>query len=165
MGFSIPAGISAKLASTRQRVVSLVGDGGFLMSGFECLTASRLGVPLLVVLFRDGAWGLIRDAQQRVYRRTPFTEIPNPNYAQLAESFGWKYVGVDNDEQIECGLRDALAARAPCLLDVNVCYDRSPPYVRGAAKQMFRNLPSRLQAQVGMRFLKRLLLQSVRGQT
>ena len=67
-----------------REVVSLVGDGGFLMSGFESLNAARWNAKIIIVVFRDGAWGLIKEAQQRVYRRTPFTEIPSPDF----RSFG-----------------------------------------------------------------------------
>src|SRR5207248_2201155 len=64
MGFSIPAAIAAKLAFPQRQVVSLVGDGGFLMSGFECLNALRWKSKITVIVFRDGAWGLIKEAQK-----------------------------------------------------------------------------------------------------
>jgi acetolactate synthase-1/2/3 large subunit len=158
MGFSIPTAISAKLAFPTRQVVSLVGDGGFLMSGFECLNAVRWGAKIIVVVFRDGAWGLIKEAQRRVYRRTPFTQIPNPDFHLLAQSFGMKYVRVANDTDIELGLNQALAAEPPALVEVNVDYAEPPPYVKGAGPQMFRNLPPRLRASVALRFAKRWLL-------
>jgi len=157
MGFSIPAAISAKLAFPTRQVVSLVGDGGFLMSGFECLNAVRWGAKIIVVVFRDGAWGLIKEAQRRVYRRTPFTQIPNPDFQLLAQSFGMKYVRVANDTDIELGLNQALAAEPPALVEVNVDYAEPPPYVKGAGPQMFRNLPPRLRASVALRFAQRWL--------
>jgi acetolactate synthase-1/2/3 large subunit len=157
MGFSIPTAISAKLAFPTRQVVSLVGDGGFLMSGFECLNAVRWGAKIIVVVFRDGAWGLIKEAQRRVYRRTPFTQIPNPDFQLLAQSFGMKYVRVANDTDIELGLNQALAAEPPALVEVNVDYAEPPPYVKGAGPQMFRNLPPRLRASVALRFAQRWL--------
>ena len=57
MGFSIPAAIAVKLACPRQRVISLVGDGGFVLGAQELATAGRLGLRLMVVVFHDGAWG------------------------------------------------------------------------------------------------------------
>ena len=155
MGFSIPAAISAKLAFPTRQVVSLVGDGGFLMSGFECLNAVRWGAKIIVVVFRDGAWGLIKEAQRRVYRRTPFTQIPNPDFQLLAQSFGMRYVRIANDSDTEPGLSQALAAGVPALVDVNVSYAEPPPYVKGAGPQMFRNLPPRLRVGVALRFAKR----------
>ncbi len=155
MGFSIPAAISAKLAFPTRQVVSLVGDGGFLMSGFECLNAVRWGAKIIVVVFRDGAWGLIKEAQRRVYRRTPFTQIPNPDLQLLAQSFGMRYVRIANDSDTEQGLSQTLAAGVPALVDVNVSYAEPPPYVKGAGPQMFRNLPPRLRVGVALRFAKR----------
>ena len=155
MGFSIPAAISAKLALPDRQVVSLVGDGGFLMSGFELLNAVRWNAKIIVVVFRDGAWGLIREAQQRVYRRTPFTAIPNPDFRQLANSFGLEHIRVENDEAIEPVLDQALLARGTVLVEVNVGYAEAPPYVKGAARQMFHNLPFRLKAGMALRLAKR----------
>ena len=67
------------------------------MSGFECLNAVRWGAKIIVVVFRDGAWGLIKEAQRRVYRRTPFSEIPSPDFQHLAQSLGIKCVQVTKD--------------------------------------------------------------------
>jgi acetolactate synthase-1/2/3 large subunit len=155
MGFSIPAAISAKLAFPARQVVSLVGDGGFLISGFECLNAVRWGAKIIVVVFRDGAWGLIKEAQRRVYRRTPFTQLPSPDFQILAQSFGMEHVRVTKDTDIELGINQALATEAPTLVEVNIDYAEPPPYVKGAGRQMFRNLPPRLKAGVALRFAKR----------
>ena len=157
MGFSIPAAISAKLAFPARRVVSLVGDGGFLMSGFECLNAVRWGAKIIVVVFRDGAWGLIKEAQRRVYRRSPFTQIPNPDFELLAQGFGMDYVRIATDSDTEAGLNQALAAGASALVEVNVDYAQASSYVGGAGPQMFRNLPPRLKAGIALRFAKRCL--------
>jgi acetolactate synthase-1/2/3 large subunit len=157
MGFSIPAAISAKLAFPTRQVVSLVGDGGFLMSGFECLNAVRWGARILVVVFRDGAWGLIKEAQRRVYRRTPFTQLPNPDFQVLAQSFGMEYVRIASDTDTEYGLNKALVAGSSALIEVQVDYAEPPPYVKGAGPQMFRNLPPRLRVGVALRFAKRWL--------
>ena len=86
MGFSVPAAIGAKLAYPSRQVVSLVGDGCFLMSGMELVTAARLNLKPIVVVFHDGALGLIREAQRRMYRRTPFTTLHNPDFNSLAKA-------------------------------------------------------------------------------
>ncbi len=155
MGFSIPAAIAAKLACPTRQVVSLVGDGGFLMSGFEALNAARWNAKILIVVFRDGAWGLIKEAQQRVYRRTPFTEIPHPDFAHLAHGLGLEHFRVDADADIEPAIAKALAAKTSALVEVNVDYAEPPPYVKGAGPQMFRNLSPRLKAGVALRLAKR----------
>ena len=155
MGFSIPAAIAAKLAFPARQVVSLVGDGGFLMSGFESLNAARWDAKIIIVVFRDGAWGLIKEAQQRVYRRTPFTEIPNPDFGHLAGGLGLAHFKVDTDADIGSAIGGALAARNPVLIEVNVDYAEPPPYVKGVGPQMFRNLAPRLKAGIALRLAKR----------
>jgi acetolactate synthase-1/2/3 large subunit len=155
MGFSIPAAIAAKLAFPDLQVVSLVGDGGFLMSGFESLNAVRWGAKIIIVVFRDGAWGLIKEAQKRVYRRTPFTSIPNPDFQQLALSLGMTHIPVSRGTDIDSSLAAALAATSPVLVEVNVDYAEPPPYVKGAGPQMFRNLAPRLKAGIALRLAKR----------
>jgi acetolactate synthase-1/2/3 large subunit len=158
MGFSIPAAIAAKLAFPNRQVVSLVGDGGFLMSGFELLNAVRWGAKIVVVVFRDGAWGLIKEAQRRVFRRTPFTTIPCPDFRHLARSFNIGFVQVTSNKGVDLGLREAFETNETVLVEVNVDYAEPPPYVKGAGPQMFRNLPKRLQANVALRLAKRYCL-------
>jgi thiamine pyrophosphate-dependent acetolactate synthase large subunit-like protein len=125
------------------------------MSGFEALNSVRWGANVIVVLFRDGAWGLVKEAQRRVYRRTPFTEIPSPDFRHLALSFGMTHVQIGEAAEIESGLDNAVAAKSPVLLEVHVDYAEAPPYLKGVGPQMFRNLEPRLKAGVVLRMLKR----------
>ena len=155
MGFAIPAAIAAKLAYPARQVVCLVGDGGFLMSGFESLNAARWNAQVIIVVFRDDAWGLIKEAQRRVYRRTPFTDIPSPDFGHLALGLGLQYVRADGDNDIEPALTKALAAATSVLVEVKVDYTEPPPYVKGAGIQMFRNLPTRLKTGIALRLAKR----------
>ncbi|MBK8478387.1 MAG: thiamine pyrophosphate-binding protein [Opitutaceae bacterium] len=155
MGFSLPAAIAAKLACPNRQVVSLVGDGGFLMSGFESLNAARWGAGIITVVFCDGAWGLIKEAQRRVYRRTPFTRIPNPDFHHLALGLGLKHLQVSRDAEIPAVLDAALSENSPVLIEVQVDYAEPPPYIRGAGPQMFRNLSPKLQAGIALRLARR----------
>jgi acetolactate synthase-1/2/3 large subunit len=160
MGFSLPAAIAAKLACPNRQVVSLVGDGGFLMSGFEALNAARWNAKVIIVVFRDGAWGLIKEAQRRIYRRTSFTDIPNPDFSHLALSLGLEHIQVSSDAGVESCLARALAAKTSVLVEVNVDYSKPPPYLKGAGRQMFRNLKPRLQWSLALRLAKRHCLPS-----
>jgi len=160
MGFSIPAAIAAKLAFPQRQVVSLVGDGGFLMSGFECLNALRWKANITVMVFRDGAWGLIKEAQKRLHLRTPYTDLPNFDLQILAKSFGVKFVRIANEIDMERKLSETISTDEPCLVEVNVDYSQPPPYVKGAGPQMFQNLPLRVKTAVGLRYIKRLVFPS-----
>ena len=95
MGFGLPAAIGAKLADADRPVVALIGDGGFLMSGLELLTALREEVQLVVFVFSDGHLNQIRLQQWREYGHAHAVDLLNPNFAILAEALGVGYVGLD----------------------------------------------------------------------
>jgi len=87
LGFSPPAAFGASVGTDRQ-VVSLVGDGGFLFTVGDLATAVQydLGVP--VVVFNDDSYDILEDVQRAQYGRTMATDIRNPDFVDLAESFG-----------------------------------------------------------------------------
>ncbi len=142
MGFSIPAAIAVKLACPRQRVISLVGDGGFVLDAQELATAGRLGLPFVVVIFHDGALGLIQEAQRRVYPAHPLARrLATPDFAHLAQAFAMEYVAIENDEEIQTQLAKAIGSDRAVIVDVRVRYDRASRYVRGAAQAAFGQMP------------------------
>jgi acetolactate synthase-1/2/3 large subunit len=97
MGFGIPAGIGAAIAAPGRPVVVVTGDGGFNMAGLELLTAVRDRIPLTVVVFNDGQYGLIRLQQMGDYGHTHGVAIATPDYAAFASSIGADYRLVDGD--------------------------------------------------------------------
>jgi len=91
MGFALPAAIGAALAVPDRRVVAVVGDGGMLISGLELITAVREQIPLTVVVFNDGAYGLIRIAQLSGHGESHGTELLSPDFEALAAATGADY--------------------------------------------------------------------------
>jgi acetolactate synthase-1/2/3 large subunit len=87
LGFSPPAAFGAGIGTDRQ-VVALVGDGGFLFTVGDLATAVQydLGVP--IVLLNDDSYDILEDVQRQQYGRTMATDIENPDFVDLAESFG-----------------------------------------------------------------------------
>ena len=89
MGYSVPAAIGAKIAFPDRMVVSLVGDGGFLMTGQELATAFHHGVAPIVLVFNNQMYGTIRMHQERAYPcRVSGTALTNPDFAKFIEAFG-----------------------------------------------------------------------------
>jgi acetolactate synthase-1/2/3 large subunit len=87
MGIAVPGGIAADLAID-EKVVAATGDGGFLMNGAEIETATRLGCGYTIIVFNDNDYGLISETQ-RDHRGEAFgTQLTNPNFVELAGSFG-----------------------------------------------------------------------------
>jgi acetolactate synthase-1/2/3 large subunit len=118
MGFGIPAAIGVHLAAPERPVVALVGDGGFLMSGFELLTAVKETIPLVVIVFNDGKLNLIRLQQLREYGREHGVALPHLDFEQFAQAAGVSYFLVDGDPART--IHDALDAGGPALVEVRV---------------------------------------------
>lgn len=118
MGFGLPAAIGAKIAAPERQVVAVVGDGGFLMSGLELLTARRESVPIAVLVFNDGHLNQIRVQQQSGSGRTQAVDLLNPDYELLAKSFGIRYLRLGAGDA-EAAAK-ALNGDGPILIEVLV---------------------------------------------
>ncbi len=88
MGFALQGAISAKLAYPEKSIVAMTGDGGFLMNVQEIETAVRLKLPVIIVIWADNDFNLISTKQKHEFGTSVFTEFGNPNFVQIAESFG-----------------------------------------------------------------------------
>jgi acetolactate synthase I/II/III large subunit len=130
MGYGVPAAVAAKLSAPERHVVAIVGDGGFLMTGQEIETAVRYGVPITVVVFRNGMHGTIAMHQTREMGRTAGVEIADVDLAGYARSLGAAgYTARDLDELVPT-LERALATDDVSLLDVVTDPDIISPSAR-----------------------------------
>ncbi|MCV7728041.1 thiamine pyrophosphate-binding protein [Micrococcus luteus] len=111
MGYSIPSAVAASLRFPGRRVVTIAGDGEFLMNGQELATATQYGASPLVIVMDNQEYGTIRTHQERDYpSRVSGTQLVNPDFALMAEAFGGFGVRVEHDEQIPAALEAALHA-------------------------------------------------------
>jgi len=124
MGYAIPGAIGAAISIPHKKVVAVVGDGGFLMSGFELMTAVREEVDLLIILFNDGYFGLIKEMQEDKFGAACGVELAVPNFKKLAESLGVHYQVSVGD--IGTTLRDCIQRKGLRLLEVKVTYEKRP---------------------------------------
>jgi acetolactate synthase-1/2/3 large subunit len=122
MGIGLPGAIAAKLLHPDRRVVAVVGDGGFLMNVQELETAVRLDLAVVVVIFRDDAYGVIRWKQLTRYGREAGVQFGNPDFSALARAFGCRGARIEAAEELVPALESAFAGRGPCLLEVPVDY-------------------------------------------
>lgn len=107
MGYALPAAIALQLHDPKRTIVSLCGDGGFLMRLPELATAVQHRLPIVMVVFSDSRLSLIDVKQiKKCYAEPRGTVFTRPNYRDLGRSFGIPTWSVDDDE----GLRGALAA-------------------------------------------------------
>jgi len=126
MGIAVPGGIAAKLQNPDHRVVTLSGDGGFLMSIHELETAKREGAATVNLVFRDGGLGSIKWKQMAKFGRAMGTEFGNPDFADLAKAFGIRGFRVDHPSQLNSILAEALDTKVPCVVEIPVDYSDNP---------------------------------------
>ncbi|MFB9376941.1 thiamine pyrophosphate-dependent enzyme [Kineococcus gynurae] len=111
MGYSVPSAVAASLAFPGRRVVTIAGDGEFLMNGQELATAAQYGATPLVVVFDNQEYGTIRTHQERTYpQRVSGTQLKNPDFALMAQAFGGFGVRVERDADVPDALAAALRA-------------------------------------------------------
>ncbi|PHR62628.1 MAG: acetolactate synthase 2 catalytic subunit [Robiginitomaculum sp.] len=123
MGYGIPAGIGAKLAHPEDCVVTVTGDGSIMMNIQELATMRRYGVALKIVLFDNSTLGLVRQWQELFYDGN-FSEVDlydNPDFAEVARSFGIEAFTVSRREQTGPAIERLLATPGPVL--AHVCID------------------------------------------
>ena len=126
MGIALPGGIAAKLLDPDRRVVTLSGDGGFLMSVHELETARRERAATVNLVFRDSGLGSIRWKQMAKFKRTVGTDFGNPDFTDLAKAFGLRGFHVEHPKELRSVLEEAMESKDPCLVDIPVDYTRNP---------------------------------------
>ncbi|MEW6723041.1 MAG: acetolactate synthase large subunit [Candidatus Micrarchaeota archaeon] len=120
MGIAVPGAIGAKLAKPDSCVVSVSGDGGFMMNSQELETAKRIGAATVNVIWRDESYGLI-EWKQRKGGRAPFgVGFGNPDFVKLAESFGIKGYRVERAGELGDVLSEAVKSGGLCVVDVPI---------------------------------------------
>jgi acetolactate synthase-1/2/3 large subunit len=120
MGISLPGAIAAALIDPERPVVSVMGDGGFLMNSQELETAKRLGVGFTAVVFNDNDYGLISWKQHMSRRRSVGTRIDNPDFKTYAESFGIRAHRPESLTELAGRLKDAISSRELNLVEVPI---------------------------------------------
>ena len=158
MGYGVPAAIGASLANPGRRVVGLVGDGGFLMTGMELLTAAGYGASPVICLFNDGELGLIGQFQKISFGESTAVDLEPANWRALAAATRAGYVAIKDDDQIRDGLQRAFKKAdegQPVLVEVLVDYTPMTQYAKGVLKTNLRRLDTANKVRFVARSVKR----------
>jgi acetolactate synthase I/II/III large subunit len=119
MGYSVPAAVGAKIAFPDRMVVSMVGDGGFMMTGQEIATAFHHGVAPIVLVFNNQMYGTIRMHQERAYPwRVSGTALTNPDFSKYIEAFGGHGEVVMTTEEFPAAFKRAAESGKPALIEL-----------------------------------------------
>ena len=122
MGFAVPAAIAAKLVHPNRSVVTVNGDGGFLMNCQELETAVRLKTPIVNVVWENGQYGSIVWKQDKKFGSHFGTDFTNPDFVKLAESFGMPAWRCGSADEFGERLRHALGLDVPSLIVLPIDY-------------------------------------------
>lgn len=119
MGYSVPAAVAASLAHPGRLVLSMVGDGGFMMSGQELTVAAQYGGTPIVLLFNNGIYGTIRMHQERDHpSRVSGTTLKTHDFVRMAEGYGCYAERVTKTEDFAPALERARASGLPAVLEL-----------------------------------------------
>ncbi|HQZ07392.1 MAG: thiamine pyrophosphate-binding protein [Rhodoferax sp.] len=120
MGYGVPAGIAAAI-TTGRLALTIAGDGDFLMNGQELATASQYGAKSIIVLLNNSMFGTIRMHQEREYpNHVAGTALRNPDFAALAQAYGYAGVRITKTGEFEPQLLAALERPQGTLIEITL---------------------------------------------
>ncbi|OAN45900.1 acetolactate synthase catalytic subunit [Chloroflexus islandicus] len=122
MGFAVPAALGVAIAYPNETVWAIVGDGGFQMTNQEMATIMQEGLKnIKVAVINNGYLGMVRQWQELFeHKRYSGTPLSGPNFAKLAEAYGWKGITVERSEDVQSAIDEAHATDGPVLIDFRV---------------------------------------------
>jgi acetolactate synthase I/II/III large subunit len=137
MGYCVPAAIGVKLANPKAQVVGVVGDGAFLMTALEMLTATEHSLGIVYYVFNDGELSQISQAQALPYNRKACTVLPEIRLRGIADAVGAGYFEMASDADIERVIESAEASARggkPVVVDVRIDYSKPTRFTQGIVK-------------------------------
>lgn len=162
MGYCVPAAIGCKLSNPDKQVVAIVGDGAFMMTGMELVTATANGLAPMVFVFHDGELGQISQFQTIPFNRKTCTKIGQLNVEGVALATGAHFIAMDNDAQIGDVIDEAIRmsneGRA-VLVDVKIDYTKKTMLTKGVVKTNLARFPMKEK----VRFIGRAIGRRVFG--
>ncbi|TCT42886.1 acetolactate synthase large subunit [Martelella mediterranea] len=125
MAFALPGAIGVKLAEPERKVLAVMGDGSFMMNSQELETAVRLGIPMVVLIWEDNSYGLIKWKMELEIKRHKHVDFNNPDFVAYANSFGAKGYRIDKAEDLLPTLKKALAEDGVSVITCPVDYSEN----------------------------------------
>jgi acetolactate synthase-1/2/3 large subunit len=144
MGYAVPAAIGAKLARPDCPVIALPGDGAFLMTGLELLTAATERAPVATFLLRDGELAQIAQFQTTAFRRKTASRLPDYDAGSIAEGLGIEWIRLEQDAELGPAVafaREVIARGHPVLVDTAIDYREPSYFTEGVVRTNLGRLP------------------------
>ena len=160
MGYAVPAAIGAKFTQPHKQVFAIVGDGCFMMTCMEILTAAKHQLGVMYFVFNDGELSQIAQAQAMPYNRKPCTTLGKADFEGIAKGVGAQYVAISSDEALNDGIEQAIKYAnkgQPVIVDVAIDYSKQTAFTSGTAKSTFKRFPLGQKLRIGARAVMRKL--------
>ncbi len=121
LGFAFPAGLGAKVGKPDSPVVCITGDGGFQYNFQELATAAQYGIHPVILMFNDSAWGVLKGYQKSRFGDRLFaTDLVNPDFAKLFDSYGFGATRVSTVAELGPALDAAISSGKTHLVEVAI---------------------------------------------
>jgi len=162
MGYCIPAAIGAKFANPEKQVAGIVGDGAFLMTCMEILTASANNLGIMYFVFHDGELSQISQGQEIPYNRKTCSVLSTINIRGVAEATGAAYLLLSSNQDIGNSLTKALSVSSegrPVIIDVRIDYSKRTRFTKGVVGTVLKRFPLKDR----IRFVGRAVKRKITG--
>ncbi len=160
MGYCVPASIACKLAHPQQQVVGIVGDGAFMMTALELITAKAQGLGVVMFVFNDGELSQISQAQNIPYNRKTCSVLGGINVKGVADAVGAEYLSMRDNDAVDAVLEQALQhsqQETPVIVDVNIDYSKRTRFTEGVVSANLKRFPLKEK----VRFISRALVRKI----
>ncbi|WP_163100213.1 thiamine pyrophosphate-binding protein [Peribacillus alkalitolerans] len=120
IGQGLPTAIGAQVGCPDKTVVLMAGDGGFMVNVGEMVTAAEENLPIIIVLFDDAGYGVLRNIQEAEYGRQVAVDLLSPEFVKLAEAMHFDAVRIGSGDEFVCELKKAKDRRKPSMIVVDM---------------------------------------------
>ncbi|HLF33075.1 MAG TPA: thiamine pyrophosphate-binding protein [Cyclobacteriaceae bacterium] len=162
MGYCVPAAIAARVSNPDLPVIGIAGDGSFMMTALELVTAATLELGIIIFIFNDGELGQISQFQKIPLNRKTCTKLGKIDFEGIAIATGAQYLQMKNDAEINSVIKQAFSfaeSNTPVIVDVNIDYSKKTYMTKGVVKT---NL-SRFTLSEKLRFISRSIKRHIAG--
>nr|WP_242490803.1 thiamine pyrophosphate-binding protein [Priestia endophytica] len=120
IGQGLPTAIGAQIGCQDQTVVLMAGDGGFMVNVGEMVTAAEEKLPIIIVLFDDSGYGVLRNIQDAAYGRQVAVDLLSPDFVKIAQSMHFEAVRIGSGDEFVNELKKAKERRNPSMIVVDM---------------------------------------------
>ncbi len=143
MGYALPAAIGGSLANPDRSVVAIMGDGAFLMTGMELMTAAQLEAPVALFILRDRELTQIAQFQDTAFARRSSSDLPDFDLGMLCRGLQVPYLSIDDESELSDAIGKAQEAlkHGPVVIEVRFDNSQRTYFTEGVLRTNFARLP------------------------